>query len=117
LTQELKLAEIVGLESSRYTSSLDSAFGDLDGDGIAECALVLSAPDTADLGFKRVLVVLKQKDSVWYLWKTSKSAILSSEDGGVMGDPFQALDIENNRYLFLTQEEAIGDGALLIAML
>jgi len=54
LTQELKLAEIVGLESSRYTSSLDSAFGDLDGDGIAECALVLSAPDTADLGFKRV---------------------------------------------------------------
>jgi hypothetical protein len=97
LTQELKLAEFEGFDSSRYTSSLDSAFGDLDGDGIAECALALNVPDTADFGFKRVLVVLKQKDSVWYLWKTSKSAILSSEDGGVMGDPFQGLDIENNK--------------------
>ena len=66
LTQELKLAEIVGLESSRYTSSLDSAFGDLDSFGIVECVLVLNAIDTADLGFKRVLVVLKQKDSAWY---------------------------------------------------
>ena len=94
MTQELKLAEIVGLESSRYTSLLDRAFGDLDGDGITEYALVLNAINTADFGFKRVLVVLKQKYNLWYLWKTSKSAILSSEDGGVMGYPFQGLDIE-----------------------
>ena len=100
MTQELKLAEIVGLESSRHTSSLDSAFGDLDSDGIVECALVLNAIDTADLGFKRVLVVLKQKNSVWYLWKTSKSAILSSEDGGVMGDPFKAL-YKEDRFIML----------------
>ena len=69
--------------------------GDLDKDGIAERVIVFETDRAGEDGFERDLIVYKAENDVWTEWKKSSTAILGSEGGGMMGDPFQAVSIEN----------------------
>ncbi len=74
---------------------LGEAIGDLDKDGIAEKVLVYNTSRSTDLGTEREIHVFKKEQKDWTLWHVSQGAVLSSESGGVMGDPFRQVSIEN----------------------
>lgn len=74
---------------------LEEKTGDLDKDGVPERVGVYNTTDTTEDGITREIFVLKQKDSKWTVWKRSVNAVLKSEQGGMMGDPFQEIDIKN----------------------
>ncbi|CAN5380542.1 hypothetical protein BH11BAC3_BH11BAC3_02210 [soil metagenome] len=67
--------------------------GDLDRDGIKEKVIVYNTPDTTEDGIVRELCIFKINNSQWKLWKKTKNAILKSQEGGMMGDPFEGIEI------------------------
>jgi len=46
------------------------------------------------MGTERQLWIYKQDGKAWKLWHKSIGAILPSEHGGMMGDPFDGIEIE-----------------------
>ncbi|PSR13411.1 MAG: hypothetical protein DA408_17500 [Bacteroidetes bacterium] len=75
-------------------SSLGMATGDLTKDGLAEKVVVYDTPVTTDFGTARQLYIYQQKDGRWQLWQKINGGILPSENGGMMGDPFEGITIE-----------------------
>ena len=75
---------------------LEELEGDLDNDGISEKVILYDTGKEIDLGTERQICVYKKNNDTWELWKKSVSAILGSEQGGVMGDPFDGISIEKN---------------------
>lgn len=74
---------------------IDEITGDLDNDGIDEKILVINTSDTSDHGRIRVICIRKLENNEWKTWVESKNAILESEAGGMMGDPYQGITVEN----------------------
>lgn len=70
------------------------AEGDLDKDGVAERAMVFDTGDSTEGGTTRMMFILKQRGENWQIWKQSTQAIMKSEDGGMMGDPFVGIEIK-----------------------
>ncbi|MDB5271861.1 MAG: hypothetical protein JWO58_228 [Chitinophagaceae bacterium] len=75
---------------------IGEAEGDLDRDGIAEKAVVVNTTDSSENGLLRELRIFKFANSKWTLWKRSTDAVLASDEGGMMGDPFGEVNIKNN---------------------
>lgn len=73
---------------------LDEKIGDLDTDGIAEKVIVYNTTDKTEDGFIREIQILKNDKENWKIWRKSRNAILKSDEGGIMGDPFNGIDIE-----------------------
>jgi len=69
--------------------------GDLDDDGIDEKVVVFETSDSTDFGFIREIQILKQSNKEWIEWKNSRNAILKSQDGGMMEDPYGDIEIKN----------------------
>lgn len=69
--------------------------GDLDRDGINEKVIVYNTQDTTEDGIVRELCIFKISNGHWKLWKKTKNAILKSQEGGMMGDPFEGIEIVN----------------------
>ncbi len=76
--------------------ALAYAKGDLDKDSIKELAVVNNVNKSNDDGTKRELIIYKNKNGVWMEWYKSSTAIMGDADGGVMGDPFEDIAINNN---------------------
>ncbi|MBI1225809.1 MAG: hypothetical protein GC192_11280 [Bacteroidetes bacterium] len=74
---------------------IGAAKGDLDKDGTPEKVIVYDTPHQTDFGTERELHIFKQKGSAWELWHKSVGAVLPSQQGGVMGDPFEEVKVEN----------------------
>lgn len=74
---------------------LGAAQGDLDKDGKDEMVAVFDTKKQTEFGTERQVQIFKQDGSAWKLWHTSIGAVLPSEHGGVMGDPFEEITIEN----------------------
>jgi hypothetical protein len=75
---------------------LGQADGDLDKDGIAEKVVVFESLEGEDeTGMARILVIYKQENGGWIEWVNTDQAILRSDEGGMMGDPFDGIDIAN----------------------
>ena len=74
---------------------IEEKIGDLDNDGIDEKVIVYETNTKTDFGNVREIKILKAKSGKWIEWRKSKNAILKNEEGGMMGDPFQGIDIEN----------------------
>lgn len=74
---------------------LGKTMGDLNKDGIPELLLVYDTPRQTDYGSEREIGIYQQKDNAWELWHTSVGAVLPSEHGGTMGDPFDGIAVEN----------------------
>lgn len=68
--------------------------GDLDGDKIPEKVIVYDIHTNNDSGDIREIQILKKINNKWTILEKSRNAILGSEDGGVMGDPFLYCKIE-----------------------
>lgn len=68
--------------------------GDLDKDDIDEKVFVFDTPEEGDLGTIREIRIYLKGIKGWKLWYKTKNAVLSSQHGGMMGDPFQELKIE-----------------------
>jgi hypothetical protein len=73
---------------------LEEALGDLDKDGIAEKVVVCNTADTTENGIVRELRVLKLVNNNWKVWKKSSNAVLKSGEGGMMGNPFEGIEID-----------------------
>lgn len=69
--------------------------GNLNTDIAYEKVVVYNTTDTTDYGVVRELQILKKNKGKWELWKTSRNALLASKDGGMSGDPFGSIEIEN----------------------
>lgn len=72
---------------------IGEATGDLTKDGVPEKVLVLNTGKPGDMGDEREIRIYKVENNAWKLWHTSTGAVLSSESGGVFGDPFESIDI------------------------
>ena len=70
--------------------------GDLDKDGVSEKVIVYDTEKETDFGTERQVYIYKRNNDKWELWKTSIGAILPSQQGGMMGDPFEGISIERN---------------------
>ncbi|MFD2561477.1 hypothetical protein [Aquimarina rubra] len=70
--------------------------GDLDKDEIPEKVIVYDTEKNTDFGTERQIYIYKKNNDRWELWKKSVGAILPSEHGGMMGDPFEGISIERN---------------------
>lgn len=84
------------LEESNNFEILASAIGDLDKDGVDEKVEVVNTDIIGEYGIERVLHIYKKdQNEGWKLWRSSHKVILPSESGGMMGDPFEDIGIEN----------------------
>ena len=72
---------------------LSEAIGDLDGDGIDEKAIAFNTEREGEMGTERELRIYVDQNGVWSLWHTCVGPILSSESGGLLGDPFESVEI------------------------
>ncbi|MFS4457503.1 hypothetical protein [Maribacter sp. 2304DJ31-5] len=74
---------------------IEEKTGDLDNDGIAEKVIVYETNEKTEFGNIREIQILKNKSGEWTEWQKSKNAILKSQEGGMWGDPFEGIEIEN----------------------
>ncbi len=83
-----------GIQTPTSFTLLDETAGDLDNDGISEKVIVYDTEKETDMGTERQLYIYKKTNDQWTLWKKSVGAILPSQHGGMMGDPFAEISIE-----------------------
>lgn len=81
---------------------LQTVDGDLDGDKSTEKVIIYNTKDTTDLGNIREIQILKKVNGKWSLLEKSRNAVLESNAGGMMGDPYQDTEIKNGM-LMITQ--------------
>lgn len=81
---------------------LQTVDGDLDGDKSPEKVIIYNTKDTTDLGNIREIQILKKVNGKWSLMEKSRNAVLESNAGGMMGDPYQDTEIKNG-ILMITQ--------------
>jgi len=76
--------------------------GDLNGDslddivGVIECTQPMASPDEAP---PRILFIAFRRGSSYELSIQADSAIMKADEGGVFGDPFSVLKVENGTLL------------------
>jgi hypothetical protein len=88
------LTTIIAAQTADNFTLLQEISGDLDKDSIAEKVQVFNTTDTSDMGIVRELRILNYQQKQWKLWKSSRLAIMKSEEGGMMGDPFESISIK-----------------------
>ncbi len=93
-SQENKKTEII--QTPKSFKIIDETEGDLDSDGVSEKVIVYETKKETDLGTERQIFIYKKTNDKWKLWKKSVGAILPSQHGGMMGDPFKGISIERN---------------------
>jgi len=76
------------------SETIETVDGDLDGDNIPEKAIIYNTKDTTDYGNIRELQILKKINGKWTVLEKSRNAVLSSNAGGMMGDPYQSTEIK-----------------------
>ncbi|TWI79250.1 hypothetical protein IQ13_3653 [Lacibacter cauensis] len=80
----------------KHYKLINEATGDLNKDGIAEKAFVYNmsqSPDDDEEGINRELIIYKKQKDKWIIWHRSTTAIGNSKSGGMMGDPFESIEI------------------------
>ncbi|WP_300674031.1 hypothetical protein [Soonwooa sp.] len=79
----------------KYWTLKQIAYGNLNDDQQDEAVAVYTSPDGGDIGSQQVLAIYKKEDGKWRLWHQNFSAVLSSDHGGMMGNPFDGVSIKN----------------------
>jgi hypothetical protein len=71
--------------------------GDLDKNGIPEKVIVYnkSEKEEGTNGIDREVIIFKKVKNEWTIWFRSSEAVGNSRDGGMMGDPFESIEIKN----------------------
>jgi hypothetical protein len=74
--------------------------GDLNKDGISDVAVALEGTSTSEEAALRMLIILlTNKDKSYSISIKAEKAILRTDEGGVMGDPFMGLEIDRGSLL------------------
>ncbi|MGH1515930.1 hypothetical protein [Chryseobacterium sp. JK1] len=76
------------------SSILETIDGDLDGDKIPEKVIIYTTKDEGELGKIREIQILKKVGTKWTLLEKSRNAVMESNAGGMMGDPYQSTEIQ-----------------------
>lgn len=71
------------------------AEGDLNNDSLPDAAVVIEKVSTIDDLIHRALILFVQEDGEYKLSLKNDAAILRADEGGVWGDPFESLSIDN----------------------
>jgi len=74
---------------------IDSISGNLDNNAINEKVVIYNTIDSTDFGKHREIRIFKKEKENWVLWECSRTPLLKSDDGGMMGDPFGGIEIKN----------------------
>ena len=94
-----------GFSKGPEETVLVDIYGDLTKDKIDERVIVTELDEVGDFGKVRLLQVFTKKNNKWFELASSNSAILGSEGGGMMGDPFISKSIKiNNGILEISQD-------------
>lgn len=86
-------------------SIVDTIKGDLNNDGIDELVVAYNTEKENEDNFENVqreLVIYKKEKNEWAVWIKSNDALYGSRDGGMMGDPFEGIEIKKG-LLFVSQ--------------
>jgi hypothetical protein len=84
----------------KHYSIVDTVTGDLDKDGRKELVVAFNTSKENGVdGVPRELIIYKLETNGWTIWKKSRQALYGSRDGGMMGDPFGQIKIENGTLL------------------
>ena len=79
---------------------VEQVLGDLDKDSVKELVVAYNAGPTDEFnGVTRELIIYKLENDKWVEWVKSKQALYGSQDGGMMGDPFEKIEIKNGLLL------------------
>lgn len=73
---------------------IETVDGDLDGDNIPEKVIIYNTKDTTSYGNIREIQILKNNKGKWAILEKSRNAVLRSNAGGMMGDPYQSTEIK-----------------------
>ncbi|CAA7194637.1 hypothetical protein [Chryseobacterium potabilaquae] len=73
---------------------IESIEGDLDNDHIPEKVIVYNTKDSTEQGSIREIQILKNRNGKWTILEKSQNAILESNAGGMMGDPYGSIRVE-----------------------
>ncbi|AZA82692.1 hypothetical protein C1637_20395 [Chryseobacterium lactis] len=73
---------------------IETVDGDLDGDKIPEKVIIYNTKDESESGNIREIQILKKVNGKWTVLEKSRNAILESNAGGMMGDPYQNTEIQ-----------------------
>lgn len=81
---------------SKY-QPIKEVYGDLDKDTISEKVVVYNMSNQEDEinGVDREVIIFKKDKEKWVIWQRSTTAVGNSKDGGMMGDPFEDIEIRN----------------------
>lgn len=76
---------------------IKEVLGDLNKDGINEKVVVYNMTDKEDdiNGINREVIIFRKDKDKWVVWQRSANAVGNSKDGGMMGDPFEDIEIKN----------------------
>jgi hypothetical protein len=91
----LKRAKTLEEFTPKFWTLKDKAFGNLDDNTEDEAVCVYETPMEGDLGFAQSLAIYKKEGENWVFWHQSTSPILSTENGGMMGNPYEGISIKN----------------------
>ncbi len=99
-TEDLQVVEInlksLSIPVPKNYAILDSVCGDLTNDGIDELVVIYDlTKETDDMeGTPRSIVIYQVEKESWKPMVESKEAVMGSKDGGMMGDPYQNVEIK-----------------------
>lgn len=73
------------------------AYGDLDGVDGDEAVVIYNTATLGEdeLGYIRHLAIYKKNEMYWELWHQNGTVLLDSQVGGVLGDPFNGINISD----------------------
>jgi len=91
----LKKAKTLEEFTPKFWTLKDKQFGNLDDSPEDEAVYVYETPIEGDLGFAQSLAIYKKEGENWVLWHQSTNPILSTEHGGMMGNPYEGISIKN----------------------
>lgn len=78
---------------SQNEDTIVELYADVTNDNKEEKIIIKELKEEGEYGKTRLLEIYKKNKNNWVIIASSKSAILSSEDGGMMGDPFDKENI------------------------
>ena len=93
---EIVIKEANSIENftPKFWKLIEVAYGNLDVDLQDEAVVVYETPIAVDPGYQQSLAIYKKISNGWKLWHQSTSPILSTQAGGMMGNPFEGIAID-----------------------
>lgn len=83
-------------------SIVDTVTGDLDNDNYDELVVAYNTELLKENeSVPRELIIYKLENGEWAIWKKSTQALMGSKDGGMMGDPFEEIEITKGTLLII----------------